>query len=78
MSHKSEAHEALGLLFALEGTPLKMIVDGAKMIKLGEFVWKCQEQEASCYLQGTKAYSPWSTSILSMRLGNSRRAQSGD
>ena len=47
MSRKGEAHEALVLLFAWEGVPLKMIVDGAKEMKLGEFAWRCKE--ASCY-----------------------------
>jgi hypothetical protein len=51
MSHKGKAHEALGLLFAREGVPPKMIVDGAKETKLGEFARKCKE--ASCYLQST-------------------------
>ena len=52
MSRKGEAHEALGLLFAREGVPLKMIVDNAKEMKLGEFAWKCKE--AHCYLQSTE------------------------
>ena len=42
MSCKSEAHEALGLLFVWEGAPLKMIIDGAKGMKLGEFASKCK------------------------------------
>ncbi|KAL7476070.1 LOW QUALITY PROTEIN: hypothetical protein ACHAW6_001951 [Cyclotella cf. meneghiniana] len=59
-SCKSQAHDALGLLFAWEGVPPKMIVDNAKEIKLREFSWKCKE--AICYLQGTKSNSPWSNS----------------
>ncbi|KAL7476932.1 hypothetical protein ACHAW6_002756, partial [Cyclotella cf. meneghiniana] len=60
MSCKSQAHDALGLIFAWEGVPPKMIVDGAKEMKLGELARKCKE--ASCYLRGTEPYSPWSTS----------------
>ena len=57
---KGEAHEALGLLFAREGVPPKMIVNNDKEMKLGEFARKCKE--ASCYLQSTEPYSPWSNS----------------
>eukprot|EP00804_Cyclotella_cryptica_P017247 CCRYP_016811-RA/>CCRYP_016811-RA protein AED:0.26 eAED:0.25 QI:0/0/0/1/0.5/0.66/3/0/445 len=60
ITRKSKAHEALGLLFAWEGVPPKMIVDGAKEMKMGEFAWKCKE--AHCYLQSTEPYSPWSNS----------------
>ncbi len=35
MSRKSQAHDALGLLFAREGVPPMMIVDNAKEIKKG-------------------------------------------
>ena len=59
MSCKSEAHEALVLLFVQEGVPPKMIIDSAKEMKLGEFVKKCKE--ASCHLRSTN-YSPWSNS----------------
>ena len=52
MTYKGEAHEALGLLFAREGVPPKMIVEDAKEMKLGEFAWKCKE--AHCYLQSTE------------------------
>ncbi|KAL7476431.1 hypothetical protein ACHAW6_002296 [Cyclotella cf. meneghiniana] len=60
MSRKNHAHDALGLRFAQEGFPPKMIVDNAKEMKSGEFAWKCKE--ATCYLRGTKPYSPWSNS----------------
>eukprot|EP00804_Cyclotella_cryptica_P013947 CCRYP_002465-RA/>CCRYP_002465-RA protein AED:0.03 eAED:0.04 QI:0/0/0/0.83/0.6/0.5/6/0/916 len=61
MTRKSKAHEALGLLFAPEGFPPKMIVDGAKEMKMGEFAQKCKD--AHCYLQSTEPYSPWSNSV---------------
>ncbi len=58
ISRKGKAHEVLGLLFALEGVPQKMIVDNAKEMKLGEFARKCKE--AHCYVRSTEPYSPWS------------------
>ncbi len=60
MTRKSEAHEALGLLFAQDGVPPKMIIDNVKEMKLGEFAQKYTE--AHCYLQSTEPYSPWSNS----------------
>jgi hypothetical protein len=75
MTCKGEAHEALGLLFAREGVPLKMIVDNAKEMKLGEFAWKCKE--AYCYLRSTEPYSPWSNSaereIRELKKGAARK-----
>ncbi len=75
MTCKSEAHEALGLLFAWEGVPPKMIVGNMKEMKTGEFARKCKE--ASCYLQSTEPYSPWSNPP-SMRYGISRRVLPGN
>ena len=60
MTCKSEAHEALGLLFAWDGVPPKMIVDSAKEMKLCEFAWIYKE--AHRYLRSTEPYSPWSNS----------------
>ncbi|KAL7478253.1 LOW QUALITY PROTEIN: hypothetical protein ACHAW6_004025, partial [Cyclotella cf. meneghiniana] len=60
MSCKSQAHDALGLLFAWERVSPKMIVDGTKEMRLGEFARKCKE--ATCYLRGTEPYSAWSNS----------------
>ncbi|KAL7474823.1 hypothetical protein ACHAW6_000772 [Cyclotella cf. meneghiniana] len=57
MSCKSQAHDGLGLLFAQEDAPSKMIVDGAKEMRLREFARKCKE--ARCYLWGTEPYSAW-------------------
>ncbi|KAL7474624.1 hypothetical protein ACHAW6_000588 [Cyclotella cf. meneghiniana] len=75
MSRKSQAHEALGLLFAWEGVPSKMIVDGAKEMRLGEFARKCKE--ATFYLQGTEPYSAWSNSaeheIRELKKGAARK-----
>ena len=80
MKRKGEAHEALSLLFAREGVPPKLIIDGAKEMKLGEFARKCKE--ASCYLRSTEPYSPWSNSaereIRELKKGAARKlARSG-
>ena len=37
MKTKGQAHEALSLLFAQEGVPNKMIMDGLKKQTMGEF-----------------------------------------
>jgi hypothetical protein len=75
MSCKGEAHEAFDLLFAREGVPPKMIINGAKEMKLGEFAQKYRED--SCHLQDTKPYSPWSNStkheIRELKKGAARK-----
>ncbi|KAL7485243.1 hypothetical protein ACHAW6_014108 [Cyclotella cf. meneghiniana] len=75
MSCKSQAHEALGLLFAREGVPPKMIVDNGKEMKLGGFSRKCKE--ALCYLHDTEPYSLWSNSaeqeIRELKKGAARK-----
>ena len=75
ISHKSQVHHALGLLFAWEGVPPKMIVDGAKDMRLGAFAQKCKE--AMCHLQSTKPYSLWSNSakheIRELKKGTARK-----
>ena len=60
MKCKGETNEALSLLFAWEGVPPKLIIDGTKEMNLREFAQKCKE--ASRYLQSTEPYSPWSNS----------------
>ena len=55
MSHKSQAHDALGLLFAWEGVPPKMIVDGAKEMKLDEFSRNPEMQGGFVLLTGHRA-----------------------
>ena len=75
MKCKDKAHEALSLLFVQEGVPPKLIIDGAKEMKLGEFAWKCKE--ASCYLRRMEPYSPWSNStereIRKLKKGAARK-----
>ena len=57
MSHKSEAHEALSVLFQRDGVPPKMVADNSKEQTLGNFARKCRE--ADCHLTTTEPYSPW-------------------
>ena len=57
MEKKSEAHEALSLLFTRDGVPNHMIVDNAQEMRRSEFHRKCKE--AYCHLTGTEPYSPW-------------------
>lgn len=49
MSHMSEAHEALGIFFAREGIPLKMIVDNSKKMKYDEITKKYKHQSTSLH-----------------------------
>ncbi len=57
MQHKSDAHEALSLLFQRDGVPPACIVDGSLEQVKGEFRRKLKE--ASCRLKQTEPYSPW-------------------
>jgi hypothetical protein len=56
MRKKSEAHDALSLLFARDGVPAVMVVDGSKEQTLGKFRKKCRE--ADCHVRQTEPYTP--------------------
>jgi hypothetical protein len=56
MKCKGEAHEALSLVFARDGVPNTMIVDGALEQVQGDFKRKCRE--ADCRLKQTEPYMP--------------------
>jgi len=58
MAKKSQAHEGLSLLFARDGVPPAVIVDGSKEQNLGEF--KRKARQADCHIKQTEPYSPWS------------------
>ena len=58
MQHKSDAHEALSLVFARDGVPSTMIVDNAKEQIQGKFKSKCRE--AGCHLRSIEPHSQWS------------------
>ncbi len=71
MQHKSDAHEALSLLFQRDGVPPACIVDGSKEQVKGEFRRKLKE--ASCQLKQTEPYSPWQNAAE----GNIRELKKG-
>ena len=71
MQHKSDAHEALSLLFQRDGVPPACIVDGSLEQVKGEFRRKLKE--ASCRLKQTEPYSPWQNAAE----GNIRELKKG-
>ena len=56
MKKKSDASNALDLLFHREGEPPKMIMDGSKEQTMGQFKKKCQL--ANVHIRQTEPYSP--------------------
>ena len=57
MAKKSDAHEALSLLFAQEGVPSTLVMDGAREQVMGEF--RNKARQADCHVKQTEPYSPW-------------------
>ena len=57
MAKKSDAHETIPLLFAQEGVPSTLVMDGAREQAMGEFRHKARQ--ADCHVKQTKPYSPW-------------------
>jgi len=60
MLRKSQAHEALSLMFQSEGVPPRLIIDGANEMRQGIFSQKIKD--ATCHLRETEPYSPWQNS----------------
>ena len=58
MAHKSDAHEALSLLFAWDGVPASMVMDNAGEQVDGEFKRKCRQ--AGCHVRRTEPHTPFS------------------
>ena len=58
MKLKSEAHEALSLLFQWDGMPSTVICDNSKEMVLGEF--NRILKEALCHLKQMEPFTPWS------------------
>ena len=58
MQRKSDAHHALSLLFARDGVPPRLIVDGSKEQMQGAFRRKARQ--ADCQLRAVEPHSPWS------------------
>jgi hypothetical protein len=63
MKKKSEAHEALSLLFQREGVPNTMIMDGALEQLKGKFRKKCREVDSR--VKQLEPYTPWSNAAES-------------
>ena len=61
MAKKSHAHETLSLLFAQEGVPSTLVMDGAREQVLGEFRHKARQ--ADCHVKQTEPYSPWQNAV---------------
>jgi hypothetical protein len=55
MRKKPEAHETLSILFAIDGIPHTMIMDGTKEQTMGEFRKKARQ--ADCHIKQTEPYS---------------------
>ena len=55
---KSDAHHALSLLFARDGVPPCIIVDGSKEQMQGDFRRKARQ--ADCHIRAVEPHSPWS------------------
>ena len=58
MTTKSEAHEALSLLFQREGRPTELVMDAANEQVKGKFRKKARE--AGCHVKQLEPYTPWS------------------
>ena len=75
MKMKGQAHEALSLLFAQEGVPNKMIMNGLKEQTMAEF--RCKTRQAGCHVKQTEPYSPCQNaaegSIQELKKGTARK-----
>ena len=75
MKTKGQVYEALSLLFAQEGVPNKMIMDGSKEQTMGEF--RCKTRQAGCQVKQTEPYSPWQNAaegaIWELKKGTARK-----
>ena len=58
MRKKSEAHFALSQLFATDGVPNRIVMDGAREQIMGEFRKKCRQSD--CHVVQTEPHTPWS------------------
>jgi hypothetical protein len=75
LKQKGEAHEALLLMFKLDGIPSEMILDDSKEQVKG--VFRHELKEANCHMCMTKPYSPWQQAaegcICELKHGVSRK-----
>ena len=63
MKRKLEAHETLLLLFARDGVPNVMVMDGACEQVMGEFRRKCRQ--AGVHVKQTEPHTPFSNAAES-------------
>ena len=61
MVKKSDAYETLSLLFAQEGVPSTLVMDGAREQVMGEFRHKARQ--ADCHVEQTEPYSPLQNAV---------------
>ena len=75
MQKKSDAHEALSLLFSNDGVPRAIIMDGSKEQTLGNFRKKARQ--ADCHIKQTEPHSPWQNAaegaIRELKRGTARK-----
>ena len=75
MAKKSEAHETLSLLFAQEGGPSTLVMDGARDQVNSEFRHKARQ--ADFHVKQTESYTPWQnaaeSSIRGLKKGAGRK-----
>jgi len=75
MKKKSEACDALDLLFHREGVPPRMIMDGSKEQTQGKFRKHCQL--ANVHIKQIEPYSPWQndaeSAIRELKRGSGRK-----
>ena len=57
MKRQSEVHETFSLLFAQQGVPSTLVIDGAREQVMGEFM--CKARQADCHVKQTEPYPPW-------------------
>ncbi|MGL4350630.1 MAG: hypothetical protein ACRCT2_08740, partial [Plesiomonas shigelloides] len=60
---RSEAHETVSLLFARDGVPNVMVMDGAREQVMGEFKKKCRQ--AGTHIRQTEPHTPFSNAAES-------------
>ena len=75
MKSKAEAHHALSTLFARDGVPISIVMDGAREQTMGEFRRKAKE--AGCRVKETEPHTPWSNAaegiIRELKKGTMRK-----
>ena len=63
MAKKSDAHETLSVLFAQEGVPGTLVMDGGREQVMGAF--RHNARQSDFHVKQTKSYSPWQNAAAS-------------